>query len=301
ALSDSPAGAFALGAIGGLYGDAMERDFAALAPAMAVRAAGRTVMPSRDALAAAFPAAGAKVAVFVHGLCETEAAWRLFAPRDGPATYGDRLRSDLGHTPVFLRYTSGLAVDESARRLDALLEGLVAAWPVPVEEVLLMGHSLGGLVSVRAAARAERRGADWVRALRHVVCLASPHHGAPLAKGVHAAAAALARVPETRAFARILELRSDAVRDLRLGSVEEVPFVSGVSYYALSATVTPDFGHPLGRAAGDLLVRRASASGAGRRIPFELDNRHDAGGLTHFHVLNDPGVYARIRAWLEPA
>jgi hypothetical protein len=302
ALADSRAGALALGALSGIYGDLVERDHAALAPTMGVRVAGRPVPPEPAALAAAFPAAGSRIAVFVHGLCETEAAWRLFAPPGGPATYGDRLRADFGHTPVYVRHNSGLPVGENARRLADLLDAVVAGWPVEVDEVLLMGHSLGGLVAMHACHDADRRGLAWVRSLRHVVCLASPHHGAPLAKGVHAASEALSRVPETRAFARILELRSAGVRDLRHGSVEDIPFVPGATYYAVSATVTRDPAHPLGRVLGDLLVRRESASGhgpRGRRVPFELDNAHHAGGLTHFHVLNDPDVYARLRLWLE--
>ena len=144
---------------------------------------------------------------------------------------------------------------------------------------------------MQACHDADRRGLAWVRALRHVVCLASPHHGAPLAKGVHLAAEALARVPETRAFARILDLRSAGVRDLRHGSVEEIPFVAGATYYAVSATVTRDPAHPFGRIVGDLLVRHESASGRGprgRRVPFEVRHGHHAGGLHHFHVVNDP-------------
>lgn len=298
-LADSRAGGFALGAVCGLYGDRVEREHTALAPAMGVRAGGRQVPAEPAALAAAFPAAATKLAVFVHGLCETEAVWRLFAPADGPATYGERLRQDLGHTPVFLRYNTGLAVEENARRLAAHLDALVAAWPVAVEELVLVGHSLGGLVAVRACDEAARAGAGWIRALRHVVCLASPHHGAPLAKGVHLAARALGRVPETRPFAHVLELRSAAVRDLRMGAVEEVPFVDGVGYYAVSATVTRDRDQPLGRVVGDLLVRPASAAGRGRRAPFAF--AHHEGGRTHFHVVNDPAIYRRIRDWLASA
>jgi len=36
-------------------------------------------------------------------------------------------------------------------------------------------------------------------------------------------------------------------------------------------------------------------------VPFALGHGHHAGGLTHFHVLNDPAVYRRVRDWLAPA
>jgi pimeloyl-ACP methyl ester carboxylesterase len=300
ALADSPAGGRALGALSGLYGDLLEREGSALAVPMTLRtAAGATVAPEPTPLAAAFPEATRRLVVFVHGLGETERAWRLFAAPERPATYGERLRADLGLTPLYMRYNSGLPLADNGRRLDALLDALVAGWPVAVEELVLVGHSMGGLVARSAAGEGDRRDAAWVAPLRDVFCLASPHHGAPLAKGLHAAAAALARVPESRALARFLDLRSAGIRDLRLGLDE--PFVPGVTYYAVSATVTREHGHPVGRVVGDLLVRRDSARGhgpAGRRIPFTAANTHHAGGLDHFHVLNDPGVYEQIRTWL---
>ena len=302
-LADSPAAALAIGALSGITGDRVERDHPPLAPVMGVRAGGRAVAaeprrsrPRSPARARASPSSST-------GSARRRRPGACSRRRRGPPTYGDRLRADFGHTPVYVRYNSGLAVRENGRRLADLLDAVVAGWPVAVEEVLIMGHSLGGLVAMQACHDADRRGLAWVRALRHVVCLASPHHGAPLAKGVHLAAEALARVPETRAFARILDLRSAGVRDLRHGSVEEIPFVAGRDYYAVSATVTRDPAHPFGRIVGDLLVRHESASGRGprgRRVPFEVGHGHHAGGLNHFHVVNDPEVYGRLRAWLAP-
>jgi pimeloyl-ACP methyl ester carboxylesterase len=299
ALSDSPAGGAALSALSGLYGDLLERDGSALAVRMTLRGPGGAVATDASSLAAAFPDATGRLAVFVHGLGETESAWRLFASAEEPATYGGRLRADLGFTPLYLRYNSGLPVAENGRRLAALLDAIVAAWPVAVDEVALVGHSMGGLVARSACGEGDRRGAAWVAALRHVFCLASPHHGAPLAKGLHAASSALARIPETRALARFLDLRSSGIKDLRFGLDE--PFVPGVTYYAVSATVTRDPAHPVGHVVGDLLVRRDSARGQGprgRRIPFEAGNTHHAAGRNHFHVLNDRGVYDQIRTWL---
>jgi len=320
ALADSPRAAIGLGALSGLYGDLLHRDGSPLAVSMSVRSRNGAVAPTPEGLATAFPDATACLAVFVHGLGETETAWRLFAPPEGPATYGERLRRDLGSTPLYLRYNTGLHISENGRLLAALLEEMVEHWPVPVREIALFGHSMGGLVIRSAAHYGQEQEAAWVPKLRHVFCLASPHHGAPLEKAVHVAAWALDRVPETRGLARFLKLRSAGIKDLRYGylvdedwdgrdpdalfedTASDVAFVDSANYYALSAAVTRDERHPVGHLVGDLLVRRRSASGhgpRGRRVPFDVDNGHHAGGLNHFTVLNHPDVYRQIRVWLE--
>src|SRR5262249_13025167 len=89
-LEASLQGRFAVGAWTGAFGDALERRGNALACPMALRVAGRDVSPSSERLAAAYPDATNKLAVFLHGLCETEDAWRFAAARHVP--YGERLR-----------------------------------------------------------------------------------------------------------------------------------------------------------------------------------------------------------------
>ena len=109
--------------------------------------------------------------------------------------------------------TSPTTAATSPRALDAL----VAAWPVPVTEIALVGHSMGGLVA-RSACHYGADG-DWVRAVRDVVMLGAPHHGAPLELAANAATAALSLLPETRALARPLRARSVGVKDLGYGYV----------------------------------------------------------------------------------
>src|SRR5690348_14636109 len=102
ALSATPRGAAALAALNGLIGDALEREGSALQQPMAVRVGGEPILLEPDALAAAFPDAGPRLVVFLHGLMETEFAWRL----GGHPTYGERLAEDLGVTPVYVRYNT---------------------------------------------------------------------------------------------------------------------------------------------------------------------------------------------------
>jgi pimeloyl-ACP methyl ester carboxylesterase len=313
ALSSSPRGALVVGALTGLIGDALERDGSDLAEPMSVRLGGRAVEPGDFAAAVDEPTG--RLAVFAHGLMESEFAWRL----SGAESYGARLRGDLGYTPVELRYNTGRHISENGRSLADLLEQLVAEWPVEVDRIVLIGHSMGGLVSRSACHQAAERGDAWVGRVRHVITLGTPHMGAPLAQGVHWASAALNALPETRPLASFLRRRSSGIRDLRQGSLvdadwldrdpdvlrvaacEEVPLLDGATHCFVAATVTSNPRHPVGRLMGDYLVLEASASGRGRdrRIPFEAEHGMVLGGAHHIALLNHPAVYEQLRDWLS--
>jgi pimeloyl-ACP methyl ester carboxylesterase len=317
ALSSSPRGALVVGALTGLMGDRLESERNDLHEPMAARLGGRAIALDPTALRAAYPDATGRIVVFLHGLMESEFSWRAGAGPDG-ATYGSRLREELGLTPVELRYNTGRHISHNGLELADLLEGLVAGWPVEVERVALVGHSMGGLVARSACHQAAERGDDWVGRVRHVVSLGSPHMGAPLAQGVHWASAALHALPETRPLASFLRRRSAGIRDLRQGSLvdadwrdcdpdalraeacQEVPLLEGATHCFVAATVLPNPRHPVSRLVGDFLVLEDSASGRSRarRIPFEAEHGLVIGGTHHIALLNHPEVYDRLRIWL---
>ena len=248
---------------------------------------------------------------------ETEFSWSWGA-RAAEDTYGARLERELDCSAVYIRYNSGLHISENGRAVAELLEQLVRAWPVSVEQVALVGHSMGGLVARSACHQAAANGQDWVGRVRHVVTLGTPHLGAPLEQGAHAAAAALHKLPETRMLAGFLRQRSAGIRDLRHGSLvdedwrgrdpdalrahacTEVPLLAGATHCFVAATITRDAGHPLGRLLGDVLVLKASASGRSRtrRIGFRDEHGLHLGGAHHFALLNHPVVYERLHEWL---
>lgn len=314
----APRASMVLATINGLRGDWLAEHHEPLATTMSLRdpVGNVEVAITRAALAAAHPDATDRVVVFVHGLCETDRSW--LRPTDGHpgelgATYGSRLADELGCTPLYVRYNSGLHVADNGRSLADLLGQVVEAWPTEVTELVLVGHSMGGLVIRSACHQAHEAGEPWTERVRHVVCLGTPHLGAPLERAVHSAVGLLARLPETQPLAPFLADRSAGVRDLRHGIVatstdgddmtdQEVPFLAGATYWFVAATVSRDRHHPLGRMVGDLLVQYPSAAGAGRtrRIPFELDNGAHVGGITHFALLNHPEVYEHLYRWLTP-
>src|SRR5207248_1368031 len=61
--------------------------------------------------------------------------------------HGAALARDLGYSTVYLHYNSGLHVSTNGRAFATLLESLVEEWPVPVEEMTIVAHSMGGLVT----------------------------------------------------------------------------------------------------------------------------------------------------------
>ncbi|MCW2636786.1 MAG: hypothetical protein JWQ99_3153, partial [Blastococcus sp.] len=324
-LDATPAGRRALAILNGAHGDLVQREAPGLALTMTVRVDGRVVPVEPAALRAAFPGAGTRLAVFLHGLTETESSWCWSADRHHgrpDVSYGSQLHADLGLTPVYLRYNTGLHISDNGRSLDELLTALVGAWPVAVDDVVLVGHSMGGLVARSALHQAGggTTGAHgWTHLVRDTITLGSPHLGAPLERGVHRLAGALAKLPETRPLATLLSARSVGIKDLRRGTLVEsdwtgrdlddvapvahthVPLHDGARHFVVLATVSRN---PAGRTAdllGDLLVPPRSASGDtgdDDRLAFPPDHVHRVGGLHHFDLLNHPRIYQQIRRWL---
>jgi pimeloyl-ACP methyl ester carboxylesterase len=325
-LDDTPAARVALAILNGAHGDLLDRETPALATTMTLRQAGQVVPVQAHALAAAYPEASGRLVVFLHGLTETEGAWCYKSDRHHGrpgVTYGTLLEEDLGLTPLFLRYNTGLHISDNGRRLADLLDRLVGAWPVPLQDLVLVGHSMGGLVA-RSALHQAGGGTDaarpWTRLVRDTITLGTPHLGAPLERGVHALTHTLARLPETRPLAKLLAARSVGIKDLRRGTLVEddwaeqnldarglgrhthVPLHDGARHFVVLATLAAD---PTARTAdllGDLLVPPRSASGDSGdddRLAFPPDHVHRLGRLHHFDLLNHPDVYDQIRRWLE--
>ncbi|HET9484569.1 MAG TPA: hypothetical protein VFO79_11485 [Xanthomonadales bacterium] len=252
-------------------------------PMALLRDDGRAIDPcARDCA----PLAGRRVAVFVHGLGCDESSWLRDA--DGGRTYGEALAAELGHVPVYVRYNSGLSIAANGAMLAELLRGVWRAARGRIDELVLVGHSMGGLVARQACTHAARRRHGWLGATRMVVCLGSPHRGAPLPKLVAALPGPLAA---------IVGALSAGIRDLERGM--EDPGTSPVPHRYVAACIAPR-GMPGSRWLGDGLVAFDSAA-PGRSRANVACVRID--GAHHMQLLNEPRVHAHLRRWLrrEPA
>ena len=243
-----------------------------------------------------------KLLVLVHGSCMNDQQWN----RDGH-DHGAAIADDLGYLPLYLRYNSGLHIVSNGRSFAELLEALIGNWKQPVEELAVMGHSMGGLVARSACHYAHAAGHAWPKYLRKLVFLGTPHHGAPLEQGGHGLDVLMELSPYSMPLTRLSRARSAGITDLRHGTIStdehSVPLPSGVKCYAAAAVLSAKRGPLSDRLVGDGLVPLDSALGRHRDINRSLKipkSRQWVGfGLGHRDLLCHPDVYAQLRRWLQ--
>jgi len=305
-----------IAALNGVWGDHLADSGNPLAITLALRIAGRPLDLSAESLEEQVPEPSGKLLVLAHGLCMSDLQWTRRGHDHGLA-----LARDLGFTPVYLHCNSGRHVSQNGREFAALLEHLVAQWPVPVDELVIVGHSMGGLVARSACHQAGQSGQVWLASLTKLVFLGTPHHGAPLERGGQQIDRVLGLSPYVAPFARLGKTRSAGITDLRFGNLQDAdwhardrhsqrrddrkptPLPLGVAAYLLAATTAERAGGVHGAVIGDGLVPLASALGEHRNAALALavpkSHRRIVTSCGHLDLLCREDVYAQLRAWLE--
>ncbi|GAC1598655.1 MAG: hypothetical protein NVS3B25_24750 [Hymenobacter sp.] len=274
-----------------------------------------------------------KTVVFVHGLMGDELVWQAgFQDPPGFRRYGPRLAEESPIRPLYVRFNSGLHLSENGRQLNGLLTELVAAYPDAIGELVLVGHSMGGLI-IRSAgyygspgaapARRPVEKAPWLAHLRTVFLLGTPNDGSWLEQNSHLTARLLNRINlfPTRFLSKALNQRSNGIKDLRAAILVDedwqdaradgptpprtpVPPLPGVRYHILmGAWLRATRPSALREYFGDGLVGQASARGgatfgdeatlpAGASVRTAVFNQQHHGGL-----LTHPEVFQYLKQW----
>jgi pimeloyl-ACP methyl ester carboxylesterase len=288
-----------LAALNGVLGDHLVRSGNPLAIEARLRVDGLPFKP--EAMV------GSSLVMMVHGLCMSERPW--WGDGNGAPGLAPALAA-VGYTPLALHYNTGRPIADNGAALARLLEGLLAAAPVPVQRLVLVGHSMGGLVARSAVFQARQQGLLWPQRLSDLACLGSPHLGAPLEQLGHAVTATLAATPYAKPFARLARLRSAGITDLRHGRLLEdaavpVPLPPGVRCWAIAGSLGDKPGALRQRVVGDGLVPLASALGQhadpARTLGFEPGHTWVGEGIGHLALLSHPAVHQQLLAWLGPA
>lgn len=294
-----------LSAANGVFGDKLEAWQSPLALGMTLRAA------DSEALAWSQLAQSpkARVALFVHGLCLSEREWQTPAQRDFQVVLQQK-----GWCTGYLRYNSGRAIWRNGADLADWLEEALSAHPV--RELVLVGHSQGGLLIRSAFAHAEANGQRWPERISHAAYVATPHQGAPLERLGNRANVLLAISPYTRPFMRLGNIRSAAIKDLRFGLITaaESALIDDSAHEDPRelAQPLPDHVHHLFIAGaldmpaarnwiGDGLVPLESALGLHDDPRLLLDApslaRVDLANVDHMAILGDVRVWDALADW----
>jgi len=266
------------------------------------------------------PGATGKILLLIHGLCMTDHQWHTRSD-DRVIDHGEALASALGYTPIHLRYNSGLHVSTNGRELSALLEQLVADWPTAVDELTVVAHSMGGLLIRSAHHVARGDSLRWPDRLRNIVFLGTPHHGAPLERAGNWVDRVLAGTPYTAPFAKLGQVRSAGITDLRFGHVVDedwqgrdrfsrmpdlrqvVPLPEDVACFTVAATTAADRNAVTDRLIGDGLVPINSALGRHddprRCLVFPEASLRIEYKTTHTGLLSSVEITRQLLQWLK--
>jgi pimeloyl-ACP methyl ester carboxylesterase len=322
---ETPGREVAVAILNGVMGDRLAATANPLAITMTLRSAGKALdRPSMRKLAHATD----RPMVLIHGLCMSDVHWRP-APRldeqDAAVVvdHGQALAAAGGFAPICLRYNSGLHTSLNGHELARLLEQLVEDWPTPIEQLTLVGFSMGGLLVRSACHYGAQAGMRWPGLLKNAVFLATPHHGAPLERAGNWLDVVLGSTSFSAPYGKLIQLRSAGITDLRYGHVldddwlgrdrfrrtpdrrQHVPLPAGVNCFALAASTASRRSPLADRLVGDGLVPVLSALGqhddAGRTLGFAKARQTVVYGMHHMEVPTRPEVTRQLLEWLVPA
>jgi pimeloyl-ACP methyl ester carboxylesterase len=289
-----------LAVLNGVLGDYLEETNNALAIPMRLRHEPR-------------PSDSRKLLVMVHGSCMNDQQWC----RSGH-DHGVALARDLDCQLAYLHYNSGLHISTNGAEFAIAVDKLVSEWPTPLDEIVIVAHSMGGLVSRSACRAAESSKLGWRDKLRTMVFLGTPHHGSPLERGGHWVDVLLGVSRYSAPLARLGKIRSAGVTDMRFGNVLDehwqgrdrfegsndhrspLPLPDDVVCYAIAATTDSELSD---KPSGDGLVPVDSALGVHDKpaltLAFPEAQTWTGAGMAHLDLLNRPEVYETICAWLS--
>jgi len=313
-----------LAALNGVMGDRLAASANPLALAMTLRVrpadsdlshALKLDRPLQDQL----PAASRKVLLVLHGLCMNDLQWQT-GPAGQQVNHAQTLAQALGATPVYLRYNTGLHISQNGHLLAQQLYALMAAWPVPLTGISMLAHSMGGLVARSAVQIGQQKQITWPAKLQHLIFLGTPHHGAPLERAGSWIDVLLGSTPYSRPFAKLTQLRSAGVTDLRYGLVQDMdwqgrdrfrrlpdhrtplPLASGVACFTVAATLAGRRNTVADRLVGDGLVPLHSALGQHddprHVLAFDAAHQCVVPHCGHLQLLNHPQVQQALLGWL---
>ena len=261
-----------------------------------------------------------RVVILVHGLCMDIHSWY-------PSKYqslGEQIYRQQDCTVLYLSYNTGRRISLNGQSFSNLLNDLVTKNP-DISHLDIIGHSMGGLVSRSALFYGKQAGHNWIFLVDHLMCLGSPHQGALLERLGYMLQDKVGKIPFAGTVARLGDLRSAGIIDLRWGSIRDddwehqksgrrgdfednrrpAPLPSNIKAYFIAGTIERENMHSKAReAVGDYLVSVKSALGEHANPEYQLNVPQDRKvvlyGVDHMQLQYSQRVIDHVLNWMAP-
>jgi len=301
--------------LNGVIGDHLEKNENPLKINMQFRHQAKPVPINSKNITNTYPTINGKILVMVHGSCLNDIQWTRKEHNHGTA-----LAKELNKTAIFLNYNSGRHISTNGQEFNELLEDLILHWPVPVEELVILAHSMGGLVSRSALYYGQQEQKSWTKQLKKIIFLGTPHHGAPMEKAGNYLDVILESVPYVKPFARLGKIRSAGVTDLRYGNLldedwqktdrfkmqgdqrQNILLPEKVVCYSIAGIAGKATASKATQLLGDKMVGVKSALGQhkdpSKNLNFKKKNTWIAYETNHTELLSNPKIYSKIKSWM---
>ncbi len=302
-----------LSALNGVLGDYLITKNNTLAIPMTFRKDGKPA--NIQTIANELKQSDGKLLLLVHGSCMNDLQWNR-----QEHNHGEALAKEMGFVPIYLHYNTGLHVSENGRAFSLQIETLMKQLP-QTSELFILGHSMGGLITRSACYYAQTNNNAWLKSLKKIVFLGTPHHGAPLEKGGNWIDLILDANPYSAPFSRLGKIRSCGITDMRYGNITDqdwtgrdrfkdqgdaripVPLPQNVVCYTIAATLAKESSKIGDKLIGDGLVTLESALGKHKNSAFNLafpvENQRIIRNIGHTDLLNNSEVYKIIKEWIS--
>ena len=314
-IKDSDKKEIILSVLNGVIGDYLEEKENSLKITMQFRYQSKTLVLDSKSIKAAYPKVNGKILLMIHGACMNDLQWTR---KDH--NHGKIIATELNKTPIYLKYNSGLHISSNGKNLNNLLEKLVKNWPVPIEELIIIAHSMGGLVSRSALYYGEQNQKRWTKHVKKIVFLGTPHHGSYVERTGNYLDLILESIHYAKPFARLGKIRSAGVTDLRYGNLidedwkddhrfeikndkrRNIQLSKQIEFYTIAAVIGNETTSLSTQILGDTLVDVKSALGQhknpNKNLNFKKENIWISYDCNHLDLISNPKILNKIKVWL---
>ena len=314
-LKDSDKKEMILSALNGVIGDYLEVKDNPLKIKMQFRFQSKVLNIDPESLKASYPSINGKILLMIHGSCMNDAQWTR-----KNHNHEKILSKELNKTPVYLNYNSGKHISTNGQNLNDSLEELLKNWPVPVEELFIVAHSMGGLIARSALYYGQQEQKNWTNQLKKVVFLGTPHHGSHVERTGNYLDVILEAIPYAKPFARLGKIRSAGVTDLRYGNLvdedwqgndrfelksdqrQTIQLPAEIEFYSIAGVAGKKTESKAAQILGDNLVDVKSALGQHKNPEKDLNisKKHSliAYENNHLDLLSNSKITDQLKVWL---